>query len=568
MTTNLPEPTVETALKYYDLGFMPIPCKPSSKEPAIQWTPYKYSRAERQEVEALFTYFTDANIALMCGIGGLVVLDCDTEDAFAVVCGKIADEEIATWVVKTSRGGHIYLRTDQKVRTQKAGAIDVRSYGGYVIAPPSLHPSGVRYQFLCGGPESDIAIAQIEWDFLDYLGVKPLVEPSTEVAAEAAPRVRLRPLSPRARRLLRGDPAAIAKYRSKSDADAALCLACFNAGRTKSEIAQMFRESPTSGKYLAEGKNGEHYIRYTIEKVFGHFQSNPPQAPTGNRVDLEQWWDFLIRYPWHGKTGSTDQAVFRSLLKIADRIGALEFGASCREVADLAMLSKKAAWNALRRLSDRGFIRQTEPALNGARVPATFELADVAVLGELLDRARAEGGARVREGDTLLTEEYVRECLLLEREDDPHDVYVRGALGLTGQAVHRVLRVSARLGLQRHVREIELLTGCARSTVIVKLRRMWSYGLAKPLGDGFWEASTSTSMDEAAQGMQVLGKLEARRSKHEAERVRYDDMRQRIRAHASESVDALMIVDGLTNVAHVDTMPPSDEDSASEARVA
>ena len=55
-----------------------------------------------------------------------------------------------TWLAKTGKGYHIYLRvdSDKPVKIGKMAKVDIKGEGGYVVAPPSLHPSGKRYEFI------------------------------------------------------------------------------------------------------------------------------------------------------------------------------------------------------------------------------------------------------------------------------------------------------------------------------------------------------------------------------------------------------------------------------------
>jgi putative DNA primase/helicase len=53
-----------------------------------------------------------------------------------------------TLTVITGRGKHLYFRSSVEVKnsTGRIGpGIDTRGYGGYTIAPPSVHPSGAVY---------------------------------------------------------------------------------------------------------------------------------------------------------------------------------------------------------------------------------------------------------------------------------------------------------------------------------------------------------------------------------------------------------------------------------------
>jgi len=59
---------------------------------------------------------------------------------------------LATFIVQTSRGHHVYLRSSTEITSQdltKDGMecwLEIRSDGRYIMAPPSKHPSGLVYK--------------------------------------------------------------------------------------------------------------------------------------------------------------------------------------------------------------------------------------------------------------------------------------------------------------------------------------------------------------------------------------------------------------------------------------
>jgi hypothetical protein len=53
-----------------------------------------------------------------------------------------------TWVAKTARGYHVYLRTKEPPRPAHYDKIDIKGEGSVVLAPPSVHPSGARYRWI------------------------------------------------------------------------------------------------------------------------------------------------------------------------------------------------------------------------------------------------------------------------------------------------------------------------------------------------------------------------------------------------------------------------------------
>jgi hypothetical protein len=83
------------------------------------------------------------------------VVDIDGEEG-AREWRNIAGRLLPTrWVARTGRGLHIWYADYRAWPTAKlASKLDFKGVGGYVAAPPSLHPSGVRYEWLLE-PEKD-----------------------------------------------------------------------------------------------------------------------------------------------------------------------------------------------------------------------------------------------------------------------------------------------------------------------------------------------------------------------------------------------------------------------------
>ena len=139
------------AMRYKDKGFSVIPLKPKGKAPAISsWVEYQDRIATDEELKKWFGNCSENNIGIVTGkISGIDVLDLDSQEAV-----QYAKEYkfTQTQLVKTGRGFHCYYKHKDGVRNfQKRDdlpGIDLRGDGGYVAAPPSLHPSGSRYQWV------------------------------------------------------------------------------------------------------------------------------------------------------------------------------------------------------------------------------------------------------------------------------------------------------------------------------------------------------------------------------------------------------------------------------------
>lgn len=132
----------------YDLGFSLIPVRTGQKMPAIQWTGYQVQRATLDEIANWQR--AGYNAGIVTGeISGIVVLDCDTPEAIAQA--KELGTPDRTVSVRTAKGRHFYFRHPGFPVSNRAGllpGIDIRGDGGFVVAPGSVHETGVPYEWL------------------------------------------------------------------------------------------------------------------------------------------------------------------------------------------------------------------------------------------------------------------------------------------------------------------------------------------------------------------------------------------------------------------------------------
>jgi hypothetical protein len=99
----------------------------------------------------------NANIGIATGMkSGVFVIDVDPRNggaaSFARLCQQIGDLPRTLSVTTGSGGSHHYLRlpSDRALRSLKLTAfpgIDFKGEGGLVVAPPSLHACGRRYEW-------------------------------------------------------------------------------------------------------------------------------------------------------------------------------------------------------------------------------------------------------------------------------------------------------------------------------------------------------------------------------------------------------------------------------------
>jgi hypothetical protein len=106
-----------------------------------------------------------ANVGLVTG-HEFDVLDIDGEDGMAALIQAMpADgETIDGPTVCTGRGWHVYVQpTGLGNRAGVVEHCDWRGAGGYVVAPPSVHPSGARYEWYHGADDPDFGADAPLW---------------------------------------------------------------------------------------------------------------------------------------------------------------------------------------------------------------------------------------------------------------------------------------------------------------------------------------------------------------------------------------------------------------------
>ncbi len=149
---------MEAALAYARMGIAVFPLTKQGKVPAIVGG-FKKATTGKEQIEALWSIKPELNIGIATGSpsGGLVVIDLDVDD----MAGKDGLATLRAWeavngelpetasVVTGSGGLHLYYLCEEPVGCSVDAdlGVDVRGDGGYVVAPPSIHPNGRPYEF-------------------------------------------------------------------------------------------------------------------------------------------------------------------------------------------------------------------------------------------------------------------------------------------------------------------------------------------------------------------------------------------------------------------------------------
>jgi hypothetical protein len=149
---------IKHASGYAKLGCFVFPCH-LDKTPM---TPHGFKDAtnDRAIVRAWWTEHPQASIGIACGASGWLVLDIDIDEdtdgfeSFDVLREKeiVTHDDLDTFTTRTGGGGMqiVWLQPEGVKIGNSAGklgkGLDTRGEGGYIIAPPSGHPSGNLYQ--------------------------------------------------------------------------------------------------------------------------------------------------------------------------------------------------------------------------------------------------------------------------------------------------------------------------------------------------------------------------------------------------------------------------------------
>lgn len=149
----------ESIRLYQDLGLNIIPLAFKTKKPLVEWDKYQERKVTNEEINHWFSNKEDINVAVITGkiSENLVVIDFDKEDLYYAFFKEHLRLEKNTIVIKTSRGMHVYFKTKLTTKSSKVifykdgqvySEVSIKGEGGYVVAPPSTHPSGIQYKFL------------------------------------------------------------------------------------------------------------------------------------------------------------------------------------------------------------------------------------------------------------------------------------------------------------------------------------------------------------------------------------------------------------------------------------
>lgn len=163
----------DAALKYAEMGLAVFPLIERDKKPLTGSNGFKDATTDVDKIEEWWTIHPDSNIGIATGevSGGLVAIDMDIDkekgkDGYHNFLDWCNDNCLIlpdSWLSITGRGGyHLFYKATFPVPSRIGWLedVDIRANGGYIVAPPSIHPNGTRYMWEQSPEEYDLLTSE------------------------------------------------------------------------------------------------------------------------------------------------------------------------------------------------------------------------------------------------------------------------------------------------------------------------------------------------------------------------------------------------------------------------
>jgi hypothetical protein len=296
-----PSNLLKAALWYAKHGYYVFPCWPGTKKPATDHG-LNDATTDLDQVRRWWSENPTYNIGIHCGASGLLTLDLDTYKANAENLSIALPSNTVT-VISAHHGTHLWYRMPiGKTYGNSRGTLpkwcDIRGFGGYVVAPPSvLIEDGVElpYTFAPDHKPTDIAIADLPANIAIVLDAAQATRDAVPVnftdGPVALPDLAQWPLSDTTLELIHNS-APIGSDRSAHDQKTITALIC--AGATDDDIRAVFVHFAIGEKYKEKGSNGDKYLAYSIGKARTWLADHDSDSPEARKtvqqlVELRSW---------------------------------------------------------------------------------------------------------------------------------------------------------------------------------------------------------------------------------------------------------------------------------------
>lgn len=146
---------IAEALLWMERGVSVVPAHPRSKVVTAHWREYEQFLPTEHQIKTWFSAGVN-NLAVVCGTGGLTVLDFDDLDQYFAWKAKIG-ELVNTYAETTGRGVHLFYFVDNP-KSRRFKECEVFGFGHLCNVTPSIHPNGSVYTPLGDGDKSILPI--------------------------------------------------------------------------------------------------------------------------------------------------------------------------------------------------------------------------------------------------------------------------------------------------------------------------------------------------------------------------------------------------------------------------
>lgn len=139
----------DAAHYYASRGWSVLPIQAGDKKPLGKWKVQQNRIASKEEIDVWFKTWPDAGVGIVTGsVSKLIVIDIDPRNG-----GNESLKSLdlpPTYVVQTGGGGqHMYYRWMHAASLQKCTGylpgVDIQAEGSLIVAPPTVHKSGIAY---------------------------------------------------------------------------------------------------------------------------------------------------------------------------------------------------------------------------------------------------------------------------------------------------------------------------------------------------------------------------------------------------------------------------------------
>ena len=153
---------LDAAREYHRRGWSIIPIRSGTKKPACAWKKYQAERATESQLTKWFGDGQDAGLAVVFGAvsDGLVCRDFDTMAAYTRWAADHSELARTLPTVATSRGRHVYFRSNHSGIKKLDGDEGELRGAGYCLLPPSRHPDGTEYRWLIPLPDRPLPVIE------------------------------------------------------------------------------------------------------------------------------------------------------------------------------------------------------------------------------------------------------------------------------------------------------------------------------------------------------------------------------------------------------------------------